>query len=154
MHFTVTVLPPTADQAAAGSWTITNAGLATSTTHEAPSNEVDNEVVVGPSTLAIAKANDPTGVVAFGSTVVYTLTVSVPTTGGLPQTGVVVTDTIPGYDASQPTSGTATYVDGSAACVGTPPPAGRAWSRDPRRGRPRPGSPGRSGRWHQASRGR
>ena len=124
VRFTVTVLPPTADQAAAGSWTITNAGLATSTTDEAPSNEVDNEVVVGPSTLAIHKANDPTGVVAFGSTVVYTLTVSVPTTGGSPQTGVVVTDTIPGYDPGQPTSGTATYVAGSADCVGATPPAG------------------------------
>jgi len=52
------------------------------------------------------------------------LTVSVPTTGAYLQTGVVVTDTIPGYDASQPTSGTATYVGGSATCVGTPPPAG------------------------------
>ena len=124
VRFTVTVLPPTADQAAAGSWTIRNAGFATSTTDEAPSNEVDNEVVVGPSSLVIEKANEPTGVVAFGSTVVYTLTVSVPTTAGTAQTGVVVTDTIPGYDPSQPTSGTATYVDGSAACVGTPPPGG------------------------------
>jgi large repetitive protein len=240
VHFTVTVLPPTEAQAAAGSWTITNAGFATSTTHETPSNEVPNEVVVRPltpsttekcdvatpylsftskgwgsgehvsmvvlrnnapagldltditsygpyvvqttpltaattgtvtvtdllwpgsgpttypgpevrplvffltgsgttpsvtvpfpsgptgcdSTLAIVKSNDPTGVVAFGSTVTYTLTVSVPATGAYLQTGVVVTDTIPGYDASQPTSGTATYVGGSATCVGTPPPAG------------------------------
>ena len=50
VHFTVTVLPPTAAQAAAGSWTVTNVGFATSTTHETPSNEVDNEVVVRPLT--------------------------------------------------------------------------------------------------------
>ncbi len=34
----------------------------------------------------------------FGSTITYTLTASVPE-GSIPQTEVVVTDTLPGYDA-------------------------------------------------------
>ncbi len=76
------------------------------------------------STLTIAKANDPTGVVAFGTTITYTLTVSVDESGAYEQTGVVVTDTIPGYDDEQPTSGITTYVPDSAICVGEPPEGG------------------------------
>ncbi len=120
VHFVVTVLPPTSAQTAAGSWTITNVGLATSSTHETPSNEVENEVVVDSTALSIVKSNDPEGVVPFGTIVTYTLAV---TAGGTaPQTGVVVTDTIPGYDPSQPDSGIATYQD-DATCV-EPPPVG------------------------------
>ena len=47
------------------------------------------------SGLGIVKANEPTGVVTFGSTITYTLTASVPE-GSIPQTEVVVTDTLPG----------------------------------------------------------
>ena len=75
------------------------------------------------SGLGIVKANEPTGVVKFGSTITYTLTASVPE-GSIPQTEVVVTDTLPGYDPSQPDSGTTTYVPDSATCVGATPPAG------------------------------
>ncbi len=73
--------------------------------------------------LAIVKANEPAGVVAFGTIVTYTLSVSVPETDADPQTGVIVTDTIPGYDDEQ-TSGTTTYQENSAICVGEPPVGG------------------------------
>ncbi len=127
VRFTVALTAPTSEQEAAGSWTITNVGVATSTTDKATSNEVDNEVTVPtttPSSLTIVKSNDPDGYVKFGDTITYTMTVSMPSTGTAPQTGVVVTDTIPGYDSSQPTSGTATYVPSSAGCVGEPPAGG------------------------------
>jgi uncharacterized repeat protein (TIGR01451 family) len=60
---------------------------------------------VGSRGLNVVKAVSPTGTVAFGDTLTYTLTVT--TTGNLPQTNVVVTDPIP--------AGT-TYTAGSATC--------------------------------------
>jgi fimbrial isopeptide formation D2 family protein len=77
-----------------------------------------------PAPLTIVKSNDPSDVVKFGDTITYTLTVSMPATGTANHTDVVVTDTLPGYDENHPTSGTVTYVDGSATCVGAPPPGG------------------------------
>ena len=124
VHFVVTVLPPTTSQAAAGSWTITNVGLATSSTHQTPSNEVENVVVVSNSALSIVKSNSPDedAQLKFGDVVTYTLAVTVDASSTSPQTGVVVTDTIPGYDPNYPDSGVATY-KGGATCL-EPIPAG------------------------------
>lgn len=67
--------------------------------------------------LAITKSNSPTETeaLAYGETITYTLTVTA--TGDLTQENVVVTDNIPGYDASYPTSGKTTYVAGSGKCT-------------------------------------
>ena len=240
VHFTVTVLPPTTAQAAAGSWTITNVGFATSTTDETPSNEVDNEVVVRPLTpsttekcdvatpyvsftsagwgsgeqvsMVVLRNDAPAGldltdVTSYGPYVVQTTPLTAASNGtvtvtdmlwpgasattypgpevrplvffltgsgttpsvtvpfpsgptglrldlgdrevqrpqrcrGLRQHGDVHPDGVgpgdgrlpadrcrrhrhdPGLRPGQPTSGTATYVEDSATCLGTPPPAG------------------------------
>ncbi len=71
---------------------------------------------VAESDLTIVKSNDPTGLVALGSTVTYTLKVGVPEGGGYNQEQIVVTDYIPGYDPAVTGSGTMTYVEGSATC--------------------------------------
>ncbi len=127
VRFTVVLTAPTSEQEAAGGYTIRNSGVATSTTDTTPSNEVKNPVTLPqatPAPLTIVKSNDPSDVVKFGDTITYTLTVSMPATGTANQTGVLVTDTLPGYDEGHPTSGTVTYVDGSASCVDAPPPGG------------------------------
>jgi uncharacterized repeat protein (TIGR01451 family) len=70
--------------------------------------------------LAISKAVTPVAgngvVVGFGDTLTYTMTVSA--TGSLTQSGVVVTDYVPGSDPARPGSAATTYKAGSAACIG------------------------------------
>lgn len=70
--------------------------------------------------LTISKAVTPVAgngvVVGFGDTLTYTMTVSA--TGSLGQSGVVVTDYVPGSDPARPGSAAATYKAGSAACIG------------------------------------
>jgi uncharacterized repeat protein (TIGR01451 family) len=76
--------------------------------------------VVGSGALTLNKVVTPVAaddvVVEFGDTLTYTLTASA--TGTLGQQNVVVTDYLPGHDPARPTSGSTTYVAGSAACVG------------------------------------
>ena len=76
--------------------------------------------VVGSGALSLGKVVSPVAgddvVVEFGDTLTYTLTASA--TGTLGQQNVVVTDYLPGHDPARPTSGSTTYVAGSAACVG------------------------------------
>ncbi len=69
--------------------------------------------------MTITKTNTPEGTVNFGDTISYDLKVHVADNAAFNQDGVVVTDYIPGYDPAAPTSGTTTYVNHSAACVGT-----------------------------------
>ena len=65
--------------------------------------------------LTVTKAVTPTGAASVGDTLTYTLAVT--TTGNAAQTGVTVTDYLPGY-APGSTSGATTYVAGSASCAG------------------------------------
>ncbi|HYN75885.1 MAG TPA: hypothetical protein VEV13_06775 [Candidatus Limnocylindria bacterium] len=130
VSLTLRVLAPADGSSSA---TYTNTGCVSLTPNDTtpvvrPQDDCDTATVpveTKPTTsgLGIVKANQPTGVVTFGSTITYTLTASVPE-GSIPQTEVVVTDTVPGYDATQPDSGTTTYVPDSATCVGATPPAG------------------------------
>ena len=108
-HYSVTV----DEDAPAGAILLNTAkflGLEDTTTH-----------VVASGGLTIVKAVSPVAgngvVVNFGDTLTYTLTVK--STGTLDQQDVVVTDYVPGHDPARPTSGTTTYVKGSAACSGT-----------------------------------
>lgn len=70
---------------------------------------------VGNRSLSVVKSVDRAHA-QFGDTLTYTLLVSAG--GSLGQTGVVVTDFIPGHRPGRP-SGTTTYVDGTATCQGT-----------------------------------
>jgi uncharacterized repeat protein (TIGR01451 family) len=76
--------------------------------------------VVGSGALTLTKAVSPVAsddvIVEFGDTLTYTLTATA--TGTLTQPNVVVTDYLPGRDPARPSSGTTTYVAGSAACIG------------------------------------
>jgi uncharacterized repeat protein (TIGR01451 family) len=65
--------------------------------------------------LTVVKSVSPTGPSAIGATLTYSLTVT--TTGNAAQTGVTVTDVVPGYRTGT-ASGTTTYVGGSATCSG------------------------------------
>jgi uncharacterized repeat protein (TIGR01451 family) len=65
--------------------------------------------------LQTSKTVSPTGTVEFGDTLTYSIAVSAT---GADQTQVVVTDYIPGHKPGE-TSGTTTYVAGSAACTGS-----------------------------------
>ena len=80
--------------------------------------DVVNRLLTGG--LTISKAVSPVAgngvVVNFGDTLTYTLTVNA--TGEIDQPDVVVTDYVPGHDPARPTSGSTTYVAGSAACSG------------------------------------
>jgi hypothetical protein len=71
--------------------------------------------------LSLSKAVSPVAgngvVVGFGDTLTYTLTVSA--TGSLTQSGVVVTDYVPGFDPARPGSAKTTYKAGSATCIGS-----------------------------------
>ena len=66
--------------------------------------------------LTVTKSVLPAGPAAIGDTLTYSLAVT--TTGNADQSGVTVTDYLPGY-APGMTSGTTTYVAGSASCSGT-----------------------------------
>jgi uncharacterized repeat protein (TIGR01451 family) len=81
--------------------------------------DVVNRLLTGG--LTISKAVSPVAgngvVVNFGDTLTYTLTVNA--TGEIDQHDVVVTDYVPGHDPARPTSGSTTYVNGSAACSGS-----------------------------------
>jgi uncharacterized repeat protein (TIGR01451 family) len=66
--------------------------------------------------LTVTKAVTPTGSASVGDTLTYTLAVT--TTGNAAQSGVTVTDYLPGY-APGTTSGATTYVSGSASCAGS-----------------------------------
>lgn len=77
-----------------------------------PSNPVVTPVLVG--ALALTKAVAPTGGVIAGDRLTYSLTATA--SGNLTQTGVVVSDYVPGYDPARPSSLRTTYVPGSAAC--------------------------------------
>lgn len=66
--------------------------------------------------LSVTKVVTPTGAASVGDTLTYTLAVT--TTGNAAQTGVTVTDYLPGY-APGSTSGATTYVVGSASCAGS-----------------------------------
>jgi uncharacterized repeat protein (TIGR01451 family) len=66
--------------------------------------------------LTVVKSVSPTGPSRIGATLTYSLTVSA--TGNAAQTGVTVTDVLPGYRTGT-TSGTTTYVGGSATCAGS-----------------------------------
>jgi uncharacterized repeat protein (TIGR01451 family) len=83
--------------------------LQDTTTHVVPSGD-----------LALVKEVSPVAghgvVVNFGDKLTYTLTASA--TGGLDQTDAVVRDFLPGRDPAHPKSGDATYVAGSAKCIG------------------------------------
>lgn len=100
---------PVANVSAAVVVTAANAG-----TTLAPTVFTD-EAQVG--ALAITKSNSPTETesLKYGGTITYTLTVTA--TGDKTQHAVVVTDVVPGYDPSYPTSGKTTYVAGSGVCV-------------------------------------
>ena len=122
VSFTVTVDRPTpaADGSIPGG-DVRNVAVASSTlTPPTPSNQVVNAVTAVPATptgaLSITKANDPTGTVARGDRITYTLTVTA--SGTLTQTNVIVTDMVPGFDPADTTSLPTTYVDGSATCSG------------------------------------
>ena len=65
--------------------------------------------------LTVVKSVSPTGPSAVGATLTYVLTVTA--TGNAAQTGVTVTDVLPGYRTGT-ASGTTTYVGGSATCSG------------------------------------
>jgi uncharacterized repeat protein (TIGR01451 family) len=65
--------------------------------------------------LTVTKSVSPTGPAAIGATLTYSLAVS--TAGNAAQTAVTVTDYLPGYRPGA-TSGTTTYVAGSATCSG------------------------------------
>ena len=65
--------------------------------------------------LGVVKSVSPTGPAAVGDTLTYSLTVT--TTGNAAQTGVTVSDFLPGYRPGT-TSGKTTYVTGSASCSG------------------------------------
>lgn len=83
-------------------------GLRATTTHRVPEGD-----------LTIVKEVSPVAgdgvVVEFGDTLTYTLTVSA--SGQQTQTNVVVTDYVPGLDPARPSSGSTTYVPGSARCL-------------------------------------
>jgi uncharacterized repeat protein (TIGR01451 family) len=64
----------------------------------------------------VVKSVSPTGPSAVGATLTYALTVTA--TGTAAQTGVTVTDVLPGYRTGT-VSGRTTYVVGSATCSGT-----------------------------------
>ncbi len=66
--------------------------------------------------LTIVKSVSPTGPSTIGATLTYSLAVT--TTGNAAQTGVTVSDVLPGYRTGT-TSGTTTYVVGSATCSGS-----------------------------------
>jgi uncharacterized repeat protein (TIGR01451 family) len=64
----------------------------------------------------VVKSVSPTGPSAVGATLTYALTVTA--TGNAAQTGVTVSDVLPGYRTGT-ASGTTTYVVGSATCSGS-----------------------------------
>ena len=66
--------------------------------------------------LTVVKSVSPTGPSQIGATLTYSLTVS--TTGNAAQTGVTVTDVLPGYRTGT-ASGLTTYVVASATCSGS-----------------------------------
>jgi uncharacterized repeat protein (TIGR01451 family) len=76
--------------------------------------------VVPTGTLTLVKGVTPVAgngvVVEFGDTLTYTLTATA--SGTLDQPNAFVTDYVPGFDPARPSSGSTTYVPGSAACVG------------------------------------
>lgn len=84
-------------------------GLQRTTTHRVPEGN-----------LTIAKEVSPVAgggvVVELGDTLTYTLTATA--SGQQNQTNVVVTDYVPGFDPARTSSGSTTYVPGSATCVG------------------------------------
>lgn len=122
VSFTVTVDRPAAaaDGSIAGGEVRNVAVVASTQTPPTPSNVVVNPVAAVPPTptgaLTVVKANDPTGAVAYGGAITYTMAVKA--TGTLAQTAVVVRDVIPGYDPADPTSLPTTYQAGSARCDG------------------------------------
>jgi uncharacterized repeat protein (TIGR01451 family) len=65
--------------------------------------------------LTVAKSVTPTGPASIGDTLTYALAVT--TTGNAAQTNVTVSDYLPGYRPGS-TSGSTTYVTGSATCSG------------------------------------
>jgi uncharacterized repeat protein (TIGR01451 family) len=66
--------------------------------------------------LTVVKSVSPTGPSRIGATLTYSLAVT--TTGNAAQTNVTVSDVLPGYRTGT-TSGTTTYVAGSATCSGS-----------------------------------
>ncbi|MDQ1600448.1 MAG: hypothetical protein QOD68_1922 [Actinomycetota bacterium] len=66
--------------------------------------------------LSVVKSVSPTGPSTIGATLTYSLAVT--TTGNAAQTNVTVSDVLPGYRTGT-TSGTTTYVAGSATCSGS-----------------------------------
>jgi uncharacterized repeat protein (TIGR01451 family) len=66
--------------------------------------------------LTVVKSVSPTGPSAVGATLTYALTVTA--TGNAAQTGVTVSDVLPGYRTGT-ASGKTTYVVGSATCSGS-----------------------------------
>ena len=101
---------------------VLNAGSVDSRdSEEKESNQVENPVLVAPGLagdLGLTKAVTPPGPAEAGDELTYTLTAAA--TGNIVQTGVTVTDYVPGSDPDVEESLETTLVDGSAQCVGDP----------------------------------